>query len=351
MNDAAATSGNVGVPRWRYWLRALLGVTLSAGAIWLVFRAAGGIADVQDALAQMNPWWLIPAVVFEALSYVLSGVRLRWLAGRDVDLTVVSATELELVVNGLGLLTPASPAEGLAYATSELSRRGLTRRRIALTLGFASWFSFRIFYMASAVNLLFMLATRHLPVGATWPLVIALLVLAVLVAAAVLASRPSTAEHVAVILGALRFWKPRRSRAELRVSGARFHNDALAVVGPPRRRFQLACISFASMMSDVACLWFILIAAGARVDPDIAFLAVGAGAVAGAVPLLPGGIGVVEAVMPAVIHGFGPPISVALAGVLVYRAVGTFLPAIAGAASLIPLRAHKRNVARSLESG
>ncbi len=54
---------------------------------------------------------------------------------------------------------------------------------------------------------------------------------------------------------------------------------------PGARR--LALLSLGSTMSDVACLWFILIAAGARVDPDVALLAVGAGAVAASVPLLP----------------------------------------------------------------
>jgi uncharacterized protein (TIRG00374 family) len=341
VHDAPETSDKPHVSHWRLWLRGILGAALGAGATWLVFRAAGGLGDVGDALRHTNPWWLIPAAAFEALAYVLSGVRLRRLAGPDADLTVVSATELELVVNGLGLLTPASPAEGLTFATTELSRRGLARRRIALTLGFTNWFSVRIFYLASAVNLLFMVATRNLPVDATWPLVIAPLVLVVLLVTGVLANRPSTAEHLAVILGALHFWKPRPSRSERRAAGAQFYADAMAVLGPRRQRLQLALISLASMMSDVACLWLILIAVGARVDPDIALLAVGAGAVAASVPLLPGGIGVVEAVMPAVIHWYGPPISAALAGVLLYRAIGTFLPAAAGAASLIPLRAHK----------
>jgi uncharacterized protein (TIRG00374 family) len=101
------------------------------------------------------------------------------------------------------------------------------------------------------------------------------------------------------------------------------------------------------MLSDVACLWFILIAVGARVDPDIALLAVGAGAIAAAVPLLPAGIGVVEAVMPAVVHWYGPPLSAALAAVLLYRVAGTFLPAAAGATSLAALRAARRGHLRA----
>jgi uncharacterized protein (TIRG00374 family) len=341
VDGASQESGTPRASRGRQWLRAILGAALGAGAVWLVLQAAGGLGDVGDALRRTNPWWLIPAVLFEGLAYVLSGVRLRRLAGPEVDLGIVAATELELVVNGLGLLTPASPAEGLAFANNELSRRGLPRRRIALTLGFTNWFSFRIFYLANAVNLLFMLATRDLPVDATWPLVVAPLVLVLLVVTAVLANRPSTAEHLAVVMGALRFWKPKVSRTERRAAGARFHSDAMAVVGPPRKRLQLALISLASMMSDVACLWFLLIAVGAHVDPDVALLAVGAGAVAAAVPLLPGGIGVVEAVIPAVVHWYGPAVSAALAGALLYRAVGTFLPAAAGGVALIPLRAHK----------
>ena len=270
MNDVTSIPVARHVFGWRWWFRGILGVTLGAGAIWLVFHAAGGLGDVGAALRQTNPWWLIPAAAFEALSYLLAGVRLRRLVGDGVDLTTVSATELELVVNGLGLLTPASPAEGLAFAATELSRRRVPRRRIGLSLGFASWFSARTFYLAGAVNLLFIVATRDLPVDAIWPLTIAAVALIMLAITAVLANRPSTAEHVAVVLGALRFWKARPSRPDRRCRGARFYADAMAVIGTHRQRAGLAFLSLGSMMSDVACLWFVLIAVGARVDPDIA---------------------------------------------------------------------------------
>jgi hypothetical protein len=70
------------------------------------------------------------AIAFEAAAYVLAGVRLRRLAEPEADLSPVAATELALVVNGLGLLTPASPAEGIAFEYRELGRRGLPRRRM-----------------------------------------------------------------------------------------------------------------------------------------------------------------------------------------------------------------------------
>ncbi len=327
--------------RSRNILRFALGIALGGAAIWVVVSAAGGLGDALDALGQVEWWWLLPAALFEGLAYFLSGLRLRRLAGPEV-VSPAAATGIELVVNGLGLLTPASPAEGLAFGASELSRRGLDRRHIGLTLGFAQWFSLRVFLLVNALNLFWIIATRDFPVDSTWPLIAAPLVLGVLAVTAFLASRPATMERLAVVIGIARFWKPRPDRVELRASGARLHADALEVVGPPRRRVVLMGLSVGSMLADIACLYFALLAAHAHVGFDIALLAAGAAAASALIPLLPGGLGVVEAIIPAVVHWYGPPVSAALAGALAYRALGTFLPALAGAAALVALRARRR---------
>jgi uncharacterized protein (TIRG00374 family) len=326
--------------RWRRTLRFALGLALGGAAIWVVVNAAGGLGDALDALGRVDWWWLLPAALFEGLAYFLSGLRLRRLAG-PAAVSPASATGIELVVNGLGLLTPASPAEGLAFGVSELSRRGLDRRHIALTLGFSQWFSLRVFLLVNALNLGWILATRDFPVDSTWPLIAAPLILAGLAVTAFLASRPATMERLAVLVGAARFWKPRLDREERRASGARFHADAMEVVGPPRRRIALMGLSVGSMLADIACLYFALIAAHAHVGFDIALLAAGAAAASALIPLLPGGLGVVEAIIPAVVHWYGPPVSAAFAGALVYRALGTFLPAAAGAIALVVLRARR----------
>lgn len=139
-------------------------------------------------------------------------------------------------------MAPAAPAEGRAFEVSELSRRGLDKRRIALTLGFEQCFSLRVFLLVNALNLGWILATPDLPVDATWPLVTAPLVLVALVVTAILANRPQVR-------------RPSRSRL-------------------------------------------------ARCD-----------------------------------SGYGPPFAAALAAALVYRVLGTFLPAAAGAVALFALRA------------
>jgi uncharacterized membrane protein YbhN (UPF0104 family) len=52
------------------------------------------------------------------------------------------------------------------------------------------------------------------------------------------------------------------------------------------------------------------------------------------IPLLPGGLGVIEATVPAVLHHYGVPVESALAGTLAWRAIALVFPAIAGVVAL-----------------
>jgi uncharacterized protein (TIRG00374 family) len=114
------------------------------------------------------------------------------------------------------------------------------------------------------------------------------------------------------------------------------------VVGNRRDRTIVLSLALAAWIADALCLHFALLAAGARVDADVLLLAYTAGVIASEVPLLPAGLGLVETAMPAVLRGFGVPYGTALAGALTYRALGTLLPALAGALVLPSLRVVRR---------
>ena len=57
-----------------------------------------------------------------------------------------------------------------------------------------------------------------------------------------------------------------------------------------------------------------------------------------AVPLTPGGLGVVEAVLPSALVGFGAPRGTAVLGVVVYRLVNFWLPIPIGGLSYLSLK-------------
>jgi uncharacterized protein (TIRG00374 family) len=93
---------------------------------------------------------------------------------------------------------------------------------------------------------------------------------------------------------------------------------------------------------DAASLWCFVAAFGAPVNPVELFAAYGIANVAGAIPLTPGGLGVVDSVTPLLLHGFGVPLSVATLGVLGWRMVNFWLPIPTGAAAFVSLKARPR---------
>jgi uncharacterized protein (TIRG00374 family) len=100
-------------------------------------------------------------------------------------------------------------------------------------------------------------------------------------------------------------------------------------------------------ITDAACLWTALHAVHLHVKFSVVILAYVGGTLASWVPLLPGGLGAVEAVVPAILHHFGVPLTVGLAGTLLWRGLSLFLPAIGGAFAYASLRAEHPVLDRS----
>jgi uncharacterized protein (TIRG00374 family) len=280
------------------------------------------------------------AFALEAASYVVLGAKFRRLIGTEA-IGNVEAMEFGLVVSGFGPLTPVSPVEGLALAARHLRRRGLANRRIALVFALTASFSLAVFLLASSMNLLIVAAIERDSFRELWPFVTAaVMVLALLVVTARMVSTSSSFERVSAVAGSFRRPSRRRSLDERRAAGAEWHREAMELLGSRRNRASLALLSASALLGDVGCLWLALRAAHANVGFDIALLAVTVAAVSSLVPLVPGGLGVVEVVIPAVAHHFGVAYDAGIAAALAYRALSTFVPAAVGALAILGLRAH-----------
>jgi len=90
---------------------------------------------------------------------------------------------------------------------------------------------------------------------------------------------------------------------------------------------------------DAASLWCFVAAFGSATNPVELFAAYGIANVAGAIPLTPGGLGVVDSVTPLLLVSFGVTRSVATLGVLGWRMVNFWLPIPTGAAAFVSLKA------------
>ncbi|MEA2498062.1 MAG: putative heme transporter, partial [Actinomycetota bacterium] len=82
----------------------------------------------------------------------------------------------------------------------------------------------------------------------------------------------------------------------------------------------------ANWVLDAASLWVFVWAFGFRVGVDGLIVAYGLAYVLAAIPITPGGLGVVEAVLTSSLVGFGAPRAVAILGVISYRLLNFWLP-------------------------
>jgi uncharacterized protein (TIRG00374 family) len=94
----------------------------------------------------------------------------------------------------------------------------------------------------------------------------------------------------------------------------------------------------ANWVLDAAALWVSLAAFGYRVGPDGLIVAYGLANVTAAIPVTPGGLGVMEAVLTTSLVGFGAPRGVAILGVVAWRLANFWLPIPAGGAAYLSLR-------------
>jgi uncharacterized protein (TIRG00374 family) len=323
-----------------------IGLLVGGAAVWLVVSTAGGVGDALDAVVRMRGGFVALALAIAAVRVGLYGLQLMWLGHRSGRLGVGAALGLALVVYGFGAVTPAAPAEGLALASRELRRRGRSKREAHLTFGFSEWFAQRTFYAVAAIDLVVVVVLGHLALADSWPFMIAaVVVILALGGTAVLARRPESAERVSALLGAIRIRRPQPLPVEgRRQAASTWHAQAMAFVGTPGNRVRLALVSAFAVLADAATLWATCHAAGFHIHPELALLATTVGTITSWVPLLPSGLGLVEAAIPAILHRFGAPLDDALAATLVYRAAGTLLPAIAGGLAIAALRSQRTAV-------
>ncbi len=104
----------------------------------------------------------------------------------------------------------------------------------------------------------------------------------------------------------------------------------------------------ANWLLDAASLWVFVAAFSHFISPVDLLMAYGLANILAAIPITPGGLGVVEFVLVSMITGFGPTAGQALSAVLAYRAVNFWLPIPFGGLAYASLEFERRPSYRKL---
>ena len=312
----------------RALLRLAAGLLLAAIVLIVVSRAADDIPGALDVLSDASLPWLAAAVVVQGLCYMLLAFQLTRLLGSELRPRKFVPVRLALVVYGLGTLLPGAPAPGMVIAATELSRRGVDSSRAALAFFLSAWFNVRSFLVlavltASTATLRGRVPddSRALVFGGAGFLAAAFVLTEIIV------QHPALAGRVGRVLEILNW---RGTGPAARENAVRLHSTAISVVASRRDGFLIASATLGSRLADAVCLRLALIAVGIHVSMGIVLIAYVVSVLVSIVPLLPGGLGLVEATIPGVLHYYGVSLDSAVAATIAWRAVTLLLPAAAG---------------------
>jgi uncharacterized protein (TIRG00374 family) len=130
----------------------------------------------------------------------------------------------------------------------------------------------------------------------------------------------------------------RKYRSRISDSISRISHRVRDLARDPERLRSAILWASLNWLFDALSLWIMLAAFGSIVNPDALLVSYGIANVAAALPITPGGLGVVEGLLIPLLTGFGTPRGIAILGVLSYRLFNFWIPIPLGVGTYVSLR-------------
>jgi hypothetical protein len=298
----------------------------------------GGPRKALHELAHANPLLPLVALALEVVSLLAYFQLTRSLLPKSADPGLFTVSRIELSTLAVSHCVPGGSAVGYSLGYGLLTRTGVSGADTGLALATQGLGS------AVILNVIFWLALLlTLPFYGFRPLylsaaVVGLLLMAAIAGLLVLFTKGDRrATVVLTALGArLPFLHPDTLPRLFTQLVARFQELA-------RDRRQLArtgIFAAVNWLADAGCLFVFLGSFGRWVNPAALLVAYGLANILAAIPVTPGGLGVIEVSVIGILVAFGTPRSFALLGVAAWRLLNFWLPIPIGGAAYLSLRVH-----------
>jgi uncharacterized protein (TIRG00374 family) len=322
-------------PVWKVGRLLLLALIIE----YFVVPQLAGPRKVIDLVTQVNPFLLIAGVALEVAAWVCYSQLTRTVLPNGRDLPWFRIFRINMTTLSLSHCAPGGSATGAALNYRLLTRSGMSRSDVGFALGTQAIGS------AMVLNIILWLALIvSIPVwGFSAVYLIAGIVgLALLASAGTLLILFTRGEER---VGA--FLERAASRIAF-IDGVALRRSFEHVAGRlrdlgRRRRLLLragAC-SMGFWLCDAGALAVFVGAFGHWVNPDGLLVAYGVAYVVAAIPITPGGLGVVEVTLTSILVGFGTPRGIATLGVVAYRLINFWLPIPLGGLAYVSLHVNQ----------
>ncbi len=316
-------------------------------AVYLLLPRIAGFNEVGHAIARGSWIAIVLLVAFETASLLAYGelvrVVLRSMGEERASAGLIQRTTV--VGTSLGRTLPGGTTTALAVVVNRLRRAGLdpTKSTAALaTSGLLSSFVLALLLIPAVVLAIAGGQDGSIALGAS---LAAVGMVGFVVALVPAAHRPEAVGDV--VERVLRRLVPRTFWHHIDpVLAARAAEHAVRGVRDLLRNPRALCIGLgfaaANWLFDIAALTAVAVTVGRGTPLTAILLAYIIGQLAAAIPLTPGGVGILESAMIGSLVAAGAPVAAATATVLGWRLFSYWLPVLAGLGLLPTLPRHRR---------
>lgn len=315
---------------------------------YLVLPQLAGTREAVHLLGRIQPAWVVVGVVLEAASLAAYAQLTRSLLPRPGRPSLAMMARIQLSTLAVSHVVPGGSAAGTGLGYELLVRAGIGGADAGFALGAQGMGSAIVLNLLLWVGLLVSIPGRGFnPLYVTAAVVGALLLTSF--TAAVLSLTRGEDRTVRVLRALARRLPFLAEEAVHRL----VHQLAtrLRQLGADRGLLGRAVgWAVANWLLDVASLWVFLAAFGHAPAVDAILVAYGLANVLAAIPVTPGGLGIIEGVLIPTLVGFGSPRGVALLGVAAWRLVNFWLPIPVGAVAYLSLRRREEPAAAAADS-
>jgi len=322
--------------RWRIIGRVLV-MLVAAIALYGVLPSLLAVFSEAPRLVDLNPLWFIGILVCEVGSFAC----VWWLTRIAIPrVTWFVAGTSQLVANAVSRLVPGGAAVGTAVGWRMLAVSGINRATAGTAIAATSFISNGVLFAIPIVALAGSVFGAPIPRNLTAIAWGGALVFVVLFAASftiVRFDRPLRAFGRGLERVATPIYRRLHKENPPTVAGVvRQRNQIISALGARWEQALLAAVG--KWLLDYLALVCALYAVGARPRLSLVLLAYGVGAVAGMIPVTPGGLGFVEAGLVGTLALAGIGGEQALLATLAYRIASYWLPMLAGLGGWIAFR-------------
>jgi uncharacterized protein (TIRG00374 family) len=320
--------------------RVLYGLVLVLVVEYLVIPQIAGARRNLGLLSGVKLQYLLIGVGLEFLAIAAYAQLTRSILKREHAPSFWTLLRIQLATLSLSHVIPGGPAAGSGLGYRLLTKAGLDGHEAGFALATQSVGSAVVLNLMLWIGLLVSIPLRGFnPLYLTAAIIGVLLIGAF--SLAVLALTRGEA-HAARFLRALARRIPILDEDKLHDLVHRTADRLRTIARDRRLLMRLIGWAAANWLLDAASLWVFLLAFGHRAGVDALLVSYGLANVLAAIPITPGGLGVVEAVLAASLVGFGASRGEAVLGVIAWRLVNFWLPIPVGAGTYLSLRFEPR---------